>query len=299
MKILPTLRQLRFLVSVVDQCHFGQAALACGVGQSTLSAGIQELEQTLGVQLLERTRRSVVPTAVGRDIAERARGLLNGAEDLVDAALSAQNPLSGPLRLGLIPTIGPFLLPRAMPALREAMPELKLYLREEQTAALVGRLEGGELDAAILALPYRLDGFETIELGQDPFWAAFPKGHAFAGRRSLTPGDLADEDLLLLEDGHCLRDHALAACALESERGDHAFQGTSLHTLVQMVANGLGVTLLPRLAVTAGLLRGLDVGAAPLEDEARARRIGLAFRPTSGRRATFQRLAETLRPFIA
>ncbi|MDB5643333.1 MAG: LysR family transcriptional regulator, partial [Hyphomicrobiales bacterium] len=283
------------LVAVVDERHFGKAAKACLVGQSTLSAAIQELEQVLGVQLLERSRRSVVPTPVGRDIAERARQLLNGAEDLVDMAVAAQDPLSGPLRLGLIPTIGPFVLPRIMRPLRDAFPQLKLYLREEQTAPLLSRLSEGEIDAALIALPYAAPNLEAIEVARDRFWAVFPKRHRFSGRVDVLPSDIAQEDLLLLEDGHCLRDHALAACSLEAARRNHMFQGTSLHTLVQMVASGLGVTLLPQVALEAGLLRGLDVECAPMSGEQNYRSLGLVFRPTSGRRETFEQLAQVLR----
>ncbi len=293
MKILPTLRQLRFLVALVDHCHFGKAAEACLIGQSTLSAGIQELEQILGVRLLERTKRSVVPTPIGRDVAERARALLSDAEELVDAALAAQDPLSGVLHLGLIPTVGPFILPRIMAPLREALPKLKFYLREEQTGVLLSRLEGGDIDAAIIALPYAGD-FEAIEIAQDRFWVVYPKGHKFTGRDTIRPSEIAAEDLLLLEDGHCLRDHALAACTAETARRNNAFQGTSLHTLVQMVGSGLGITLLPQMAVEGGLLRGLDVGCTQLAGEQSFRRIGLAFRSTSGRRATFERLAQEL-----
>ena len=293
MKILPTLRQLRFLVALVEHCHFGKAAEACLIGQSTLSAGIQELEQILGVRLLERTKRSVVPTPIGREIAERARSLLGDAEDLVDVALAAQDPLGGVLHLGLIPTVGPFILPRIMAPLREALPKMKFYLREEQTGVLLSRLEDGDIDAAIIALPYAGD-FDSIEISQDRFWVVYPKGHRFTGRDDIRPSEMASEDLLLLEDGHCLRDHALAACALETARRNNAFQGTSLHTLVQMVGSGLGVTLLPQMAVEGGLLRGLDVGCTPLTGEQNFRRIGLAFRPTSGRRATFEHLAKEL-----
>ena len=165
MKPIPTLRQLRYLVAVVDRCHFGQAATACNVSQSTLSASIQELEELLGASLLERTKRSVVPTALGRSVADRARGLLEGAENLMDLAQAAGAPLSGPLHLGVIPTIGPFLLPKAMPKLREDFPKLQLYLREDQTARLLERLEAGELDAVLLALPYALGDLEVMDLG--------------------------------------------------------------------------------------------------------------------------------------
>jgi LysR family hydrogen peroxide-inducible transcriptional activator len=244
--------------------------------------------------LLERTKRSVVPTPLGLEIADRARGLLKGAEDLVDAARAAQDPMAGPLHLGVIPTIGPFMLPRVMPALRDAFPALKLYLIEDQTARLIAQLHRGTLDAAVLALPYPMEDLETAEIARDPFCVVCPPGHPLGQGGAVRAADMALEDLLLLEDGHCLRDHALAACALEGARRNVAFQGTSLHTLVQMVANGLGVTLLPRMAVEAGVLRGLDLTAVPLDSETPYRRIGLAWRRTSGRKQTFRLLAAAL-----
>ena len=181
MKTLPTLRQLRFLVAVADRRHFGHAAEACFVGQSTLSAAIQELEEGLGVTLIERTRRSVAPTSIGLEIVERARALLKDAEDLVDVALAAQDPLSGPLQLGIIPTVGPFILPKIMPHLHEAAPRLRIYLREEQTAALIGRLEAGRLDAVILALPAPLANVETEDLALDRFHLVCPRRASAGG----------------------------------------------------------------------------------------------------------------------
>ncbi|TCZ60881.1 hydrogen peroxide-inducible genes activator [Roseicella aquatilis] len=299
MLALPTLRQLRYLVAVVERCHFGQAAEACHVSQSTLSAGIQELEDLLGAPLLERTRRSVVPTPLGREIAARAEVLLKGAEDLVDLAAAARDPVSGPLRLGVIPTIGPFLVPRAMPGLRAQFPKLKLYLREDQTARLLAQLQAGTLDAVVLALPYPSEDLETVEIARDRFFVVCPPGHRLCRAGAARAADMALEDLLLLEDGHCLRDHALAACALEGRKRNAGFQGTSLHTLVQMVANGLGVTLLPEMALEAGILRGLDLSALPLEGEAPYRRIGLAWRRSSGRKETFRRLAAALQAELA
>jgi LysR family hydrogen peroxide-inducible transcriptional activator len=292
MKPTPTLRQLRYLVAVVDRCHFGQAAAACSVSQSTLSASIQELEDLLGAPLLERTRRSVVPTPLGRTVADRARGLLKGAEDLVDLAQAARDPLSGPLHLGVIPTIGPFLLPRALPKLRESFPKLQLYLREDQTARLLERLDAGELDAVLLALPYALGDLEVMDLGEDRFSIVQPAGHVPAS-------NIADENLLLLEDGHCLRDQALAACELEGARRNAGFNGTSLHTLAQMVANGLGVTLMPQMALDAGILRGLDVTVRPLAGAVPHRRIGLVWRRSSARAETFRALGEALKAELA
>ncbi|MBN9541317.1 MAG: LysR family transcriptional regulator [Alphaproteobacteria bacterium] len=295
MKPTPTLRQLRYLVAVVDRCHFGQAASACNVGQSTLSAGIQELEDLLGAILLERTKRTVVPTPLGRDLAERARGLLSGAEELVDLARAAREPMAGPLHLGVIPTIGPFLLPRALPRLRETYPKLQLYLREDQTARLIERLEAGELDAVLLALPYALGDLEVMDLGEDRFSVVYPAGHDLPQAEAATPADIAGENLLLLEDGHCLRDQALAACELEGARRNAAFNGTSLHTLAQMVANDLGVTLMPQMALDAGIVRGLDVAVRPLSGKTPHRRIGLVWRRSSARKETFRQLGEALK----
>ena len=298
MRTVPTLRQLRYLVGVVDRCHFGQAAAACNVSQSTLSAGIQELEDLLGAPLLERTKRTVVPTALGRDLADRARDLLKGAEELIDVAQAAREPMAGPLRLGVIPTVGPFLLPRALPQLRETFPKLQLYLREDQTARLLERLNAGELDAVLLALPYALGDLEVMDLGEDRFSVVYPADHRLPASGVATPADIASENLLLLEDGHCLRDQALAACELESARRNTAFNGTSLHTLAQMVANGLGVTLMPQMALDAGIVRGLDVAVRPMADGTSHRRIGLVWRRTSARKETFRRLGEALRPFL-
>ena len=294
MRATPTLRQLRYLVAVVERCHFGQAAEACHVTQSTLSAAIQELEDLLGVPLLERTRRSVVPTPLGHEIAARARVLLKGAEDLLDMAQAAQDPMAGPLRLGVIPTVGPFFLPRVMPGLRAALPALKLYLREDQTARLLAQLQAGALDAALLALPFPLEDMEAQEVARDRFWVVCPQGHELGAMARVRASDMMLDELLLLEDGHCLRDHALAACALEGAQRNSGFQGTSLHTLVQMVANGLGITLLPQMALAAGMLRGLAVSAVPLEAAAPFRSIGLVWRRSSGRKQTFRRLAEVL-----
>lgn len=299
MAALPTLRQLRFLVAVVEKRHFGAAAEECLVSQSALSSAIQELEELLGVKLLERTRRVVIPTAVGLDIAERARALLRGAEELTEAAQAARDPFSGALQLGLIPTIGPFLVPRIMPLLHEKFPSLKIFLREEQSAPILARLDSGQADVAIIALPYPTEGLDVVEIASDRFFVVCPPDHALARLKKVTPRDMSDEDLLLLEDGHCLRDHALAACSLEGARRNSGFQGTSLHTLVQMAANGLGVTLVPQMAIDAGILRGLPLVAVPLAEDAPPREIALAWRPSSSRKLMFRRLGEVLREALA
>jgi LysR family hydrogen peroxide-inducible transcriptional activator len=295
MRNLPTLRQLRFLVAVVERRHFSAAANQFLVSQSTLSAAIVELEDLLGVKLLERTKRVVIPTAIGSELAERAKRLLQSAEDLVDTAESARDPMSGVLQLGVIPTIGPFLVPRIMPVLHKEFPDLKIYLREEQSAPLLARLENGQIDAAIIALPYPCEGLDTMEIAKDRFFLICPTNHRLSGLSAAKLRDMAADDLLLLEDGHCMREHALSACSLEGARRNSGFQGTSLHTLVQMTANGLGVTLAPELAIQAGILRGLDLSVVPLAQGAPAREIALAWRRTSSRKTLLSRLGSVLR----
>ncbi len=291
------MRQLRHLVAVADHGHFGHAAEACLITQSSMSASIKELETLLGKVLIERTRRSVMLTPLGADIVARARKVLTDAEAIVDLVTASGAPLAGPMRLGVIPTIGPFLLPRVLPALRRAYPELKLYLREEQTARLIDGLAGGDLDLLLIAFPYPTPGFETHLFADDPFWVAFPRGHAHGDKERLTAADL--EDVLLLEEGHCLRDHALSACEAARDTALAEFQASSLHTLVQMVDNGLGLTLLPKMAIDAGIVRGTHLTARPLEGAGAARLIGFAWRPSSPRKDVFALLAEFFRDELA
>jgi len=298
-KRLPTLRQLRHFVAVADCGHFGHATEACLVTQSSLSASIKELETGLGQVLIERTRRSVMLTPLGREVLARARKILRDTEDLVDLVAASRGPLHGPLRLGVIPTIGPFLLPRVLPALRRAYPDLRLYLREERTAPLIERLNGGDLDLLLMAFPYPAEGLESHVFADDGFWVAFAKGHGLAAKERVTYADLAGQELLLLEEGHCLRTHALSACRRLGQADAAGFHGTSLHTLVQMVDNGLGLTLLPKMAVDAGITKGARVQVRPLEGRAAARRIGLAWRPSSPRKEEFLRLGEFFRDELA
>ncbi|MBC7953228.1 MAG: LysR family transcriptional regulator [Rhodospirillaceae bacterium] len=292
-KILPTLRQLRYLVALAEHRHFGRAAETCLATQSTLSAGLQELENLLGVILVERTKRKVMLTPLGEEIVARARLVLRGAEDIADLATASAEPLSGPLRLGVIPTIGPYLLPRVLPALRDAYPNLRLYLREDLTARLLERLSSGDLDAVLIALPYDSPEMESMVVSEDPFMLACPPGHALAAKAQIYSADLMDADLLLLEEGHCLREHALAACHLPGPGKNGGIMGTSLATLVQMVANNLGVTLLPQMAVQGGVLAGTNLLTRPLAD-AGNRLIGLAWRPSSPRKAEFRALGDFL-----
>lgn len=298
MSVLPTLRQLRYLIAVVDHRHFGRAAEACHVTQSTLSAGIQELEGLLGVQLVERSRKRVVPTSLGAQVADRARRLVREAGDLVDLCRHS-GPMTGPMRIGVIPTIGPFLLPRLMPVLRREWPDLAPYLREDQTARLLDQLARGDLDVAILAFPWPVGDLAVEEVGDDPFQLALPPDHGLATADRVPVAALADETLLLLEEGHCLREHALAACEMAARQPAHAVYGTSLITLVQMVASGLGVTLLPRIALAAEVVRSADVVLRPLADGGPPRRIGLAWRRESARAADGPTLAAVVRRVVA
>lgn len=292
----PSLRQWQYLVSLAENRHFGRAAEACFVTQSTLSAGIQELETQLGAALVDRTKRKVVLTPLGEEMAGRARELIGQAEDMVLLARAASVPLSGPLRLGVIPTISPFLLPRVLPALRKRFPDLRLFLREDLTARLVEQLQAGKLDLLLIALPYEGGALDTMTLFDDDFLVACREDHPLARRNSVKLDDLSEAPLLLLEDGHCLRDHALAACRLPPSPRRDGFAATSLHTLVQMVDSGLGVTLLPRLALDAGILRGTDVTTRPLHDGAgdASRHIGLAWRRGTQRAKEFTLFGEAL-----
>lgn len=292
--ILPSPQQLRYLVALADHGHFGRAAAACAVTQSTLSAGILALERQLDVALIERgaTRRPVF-TSLGVEVTARARAALMALAEVAEAAAAARDPLSGPLRLGVIPTIGPFLLPRLMPALHAAFPRLRLWLREDQTDRLLAQLGEGRLDLLLLALPCACEGAELEPIAPDPFLLALPASHRLAALPAVPNAALAAERMLLLEDGHCLRDQAQDACGLPRGLGQEGFAATSLHTLVQMAAGGLGLTILPRLAVEGGVLEGTGLLTRPLED-APGRVLALAWRPRSPRAAEFRALAPAI-----
>jgi LysR family hydrogen peroxide-inducible transcriptional activator len=292
---LPTLKQLQYLVALKDHGHFGRAAEACFVTQSTLSAGLRELESLIGITLVERTRRVVRFTPLGLRIADKAQRVLREAEELGDMARAAGKPLSGDLRMGVIPTIAPFLLPRMLPQLRAAWPELKLYLREETTSAACDSLHRGQLDCILLALPYACGDVESEDLFEDRLFVAFPAGDAANLGASIGSDAIDETRLLLLEDGHCLKDHVLAACNRPELRAEAAMLGTSLHTLVQMVDNGLGVTLLPQMALDAGILKDTTIVARPLHADHPSRRIALAWRRGSPREKEFRLLAEALK----
>lgn len=296
--MLPTLRQLQYLKLLAEHASFSRAAEAAHVSQPALSAGVQELEKILGAPVVERTRGNVQLTAVGAEAVKRAGDVLARTEDLVEAARNAGKPLSGRFRLGVIPTVAPFLLPTALPDLKAQYPALRLFIREDLTPRLIAALKAGQLDAAVIALPYGAAGISHARIGDDAILAAAPADHALAAPGAIRPGALKSEDLILLEDGHCLRDHALAAFDLDPPKGDDVFAATSLHTLVQMVGSGLGVSFLPEMAVKAGLADNPSVvvrriaprGGGP----APSREIVVAWRTGSSRAAEARLLAEAM-----
>jgi LysR family hydrogen peroxide-inducible transcriptional activator len=279
---LPTIKQLQYLVALRQHGHFGKAAEACFVTQSTLSAGLRELETLLGVTLVERTRRVVRFTPLGTRVADKAVRVLRESEELADMARAEGQPLHGELRMGVIPTIAPFLLPAMLPRLRSQWPSLKLFLREETSQAACDALHRGQLDCVLLALPYGCGDVDKAVLFDDALYVAYPKGEA-------------PPKPLLLEDGHCLKDQALSACNRPELRAEAAMMGTSLHTLVQMVDNGLGLTFVPELAIQAGILEGTGVDARPLHSNHGFRRIALIWRRSSPREDEFELLAGSLR----
>ena len=294
----PTIKQLQYLVALREHGHFGKAADSCFVTQSTLSAGLRELEALLGVTLVERTRRVVRFTALGEKVADKAVRVLREAEELTEMARADGQPLHSELRMGVIPTIAPFLLPAMLPRLRVEWPSLKLYLREETSQAACEALHRGQLDCVLLALPYPCGDVESAALFDDRLFVAFPDGEAPHGP-SVEVEAIDENRMLLLEDGHCLKDHALAACNRPELRANAAMMGTSLHTLVQMVDNGLGVTFVPAMAIEAGILEGTHVDAKPLRSDLGFRRIALIWRRSSPREAEFQLLAATLRKIMS
>lgn len=292
---MPTLRQLQFLIALRAEGSFVAAAEAVGVTQPSLSAGIKDLESALGAVLVERGRTGAVLTPAGEEAAERAARALGEVEDMVRTVKAAGEPFTGVFRLGAIPTIAPFLLPRALPLLKRKYPKLKLQMREDLTARLVDALRSRTLDAALIALPYEAHGIETAAIADDEFLLLCPDTHELAKRNDLRPELLKSEDVLLLEDGHCLREHALSACKLSPSRRSSEFGATSLHTLVQMVSGGMGVTLLPKIAAEGGAAAGAHVAVRPFAEPIVGRSIGVAWREGGQREAEARELAEVLR----
>ncbi len=290
---LPTIKQLRYFVALEKHKHFGNAAKACFVSQSAFSVAIKELESHLGAQLVDRTNKSVTITRTGREIASHARLCLRDIEYLTELAHNDQQPLTGRFNLGIIPTIAPFILPDLLPELRKNFPDLKLYLREDTTRALHNLLLEGELDLILIALPFKLSNVEILPLYKDPFYLACHEDSKLLNPNDYSLSTLPKESVILLEDGHCLRDHALSACKIRNQDTVSRFAASSLLTLVNMVDSDIGITYLTKMAQNSSLLRNTHIKTYPLEKES-YREIGLAWRKGSAREEEFKLLAETL-----
>ncbi|MFY2765466.1 LysR substrate-binding domain-containing protein [Arenimonas sp. MALMAid1274] len=289
------LRDLRYLVALADVLHFGRAAEACHVSQPTLSTQIKKLEDELGVALVERAPRHVMLTPAGQDIAARARRVLSEVEQMRETARRTSDPEAGTVRLGLFPTLGPYLLPHVVPRIRARFPRLELLLVEEKTEVVLAMLRDGKLDAAVLALPLHEDWLETEFLFEEPFLLAVPEGHPLSHRHDLRLEELSDQHLLLLEEGHCLRDQALEVCALAGAGEKDGFRATSLETLRQMVAAGVGVTLLPTLAVKPPVSPSENIRLIAFRDPPPTRQMAMVWRRSSAMSAFLRQLAAVLR----
>ena len=288
------LKDLRYLVAVADTRHFGRAAERSFVSQPTLSAQLKKLEEYLGVQLIERAPKRVQLTAAGEEIVERARRILEASEEIVELARGHRDPLAGRLRLALLPTIGPYLLPNVAARLRKQLPRLELMLYEYQTDPMLEKLHSGEIDVGILAFPVPMDGLDSYELYREPFMVAMPANHRLAQRNSVRVEDLDQETLLLLEDGHCLRDQALDICSSTDVHEKQDFRATSLETLRQMVAAGVGITLLPELAGRGAYGNARGVAIRPFVKPVPTRTIGAVWRKSSARRAAILALCKQI-----
>lgn len=288
------LRDLSYLVALADLKHFGRAADACFVSQPTLSTQIRKLEDELDVILVERTPRKVLLTEVGRDIAERSRGVLREVEQIRVLARRTRDPEAGSIRLGIFPTLGPYLLPHVIPALRQQFPRLELLLVEEKSETLLRQLREGKLDAAILALPQPDDQLHEHFLFEEPFVLAVPSGHPLAKRRNIKMDDLSDQALLLLDDGHCLRDQALDVCRMAGAGEKSGFRATSLETLRQMVSANVGATLLPVLATKPPVAHSENLQLVPFKGETPSRRIAMVWRRSTAIGSFLEKLAQTI-----
>jgi LysR family hydrogen peroxide-inducible transcriptional activator len=297
----PSLKQLKYLLAVSEWGHFGKAAAACNVTQSTLSAGIHDLENILEVQLFERTKKKVLVTETGQAVIDKARVVLQATRELVEvvAGSSDDQALSGNIRLAVIPTIAPFLLPPLLAQLRKQFPALQLYLREAQTEPALEELYNGRVDAVLMATPYPTAEVSMEPLFEDHFYLACLSDNKLAKYKHLKTKHLEGQPLLLLEDGHCLRQHALSACKLHSADYSMPYQATSLITLVQMVANGLGITLLPEIALKSGLLTNTTIEIKAFSEKDVTRTISLVWRPSSAMTAKFKILSQFIREFHA
>lgn len=289
------LRDLRYLVALADHKHFGKAAAASFVSQPTLSTQIRKLEEELGVPLVERAPRKVMLTPAGRDAAERARRIVAEVEQMKEAARRSQDPEAGTVRLGIFPTLGPYLLPHVVPRIRERFPQLELLLVEEKSEVLLSRLRDGRLDAGLLALPVHDDQLHGEFLFEEPFLLAVPETHPLARRDALKLDELSNQKLLLLEDGHCLREQALEVCRLSGANEKSEFRATSLETLRQMVAADVGITLLPTLAVKPPVARSDNIHLLGFSDSHPSRRIAMLWRKSSAMHGFLLKLAEVFK----
>lgn len=294
MNHLPTTKQLRYFVALEQIGHFGKAADACFVSQPAFSVAIRELENTLNIQLVDRTNKTVTVTSLGRDIAAQARQVLRDLEELVDIAKGNQQPLTGQLKLGVIPTVAPFLLPRLLPALRKSYPDLKLHLKEDLTERVYSSLMNGDLDIILIALPYELRNVTELRLFSDRFYLAHQAHSTLIGPNQHLVSDLPEDSILLLEDGHCMRDHALSACSIKNADKVSKITATSLLTLVQMVDADLGVTYLPEMSLGSSLLRNTNIKTTALGPES-FRDIGLVWRKASTRNEEFELLGRFIK----
>jgi LysR family hydrogen peroxide-inducible transcriptional activator len=288
---LPTVKQLRYFVALEKHQHFGKAARASFVSQSAFSVAIRELESLLGVQLVDRTNKNVTITSIGKEIATQASRCLRDIEYLTSVASSSQEPLSSKLTLGAIPTIAPFILPQLIPSLREVYPDLQLFLREGTTLTIYEQLMNGELDVILIALPYKLAGVEIMPLFTDHFLLACRSRTKFLQPDNYSINDLPPESILLLEDGHCLRDHALSACHIRDQDTVSRFAASSLLTLIEMVDSDLGITFLTEMTKDSMMLSNTDIDTWPLDDDS-YREIGLVWRKNSAQADEFRLLGE-------
>ena len=294
MTALPSLKQLHYLVAVSEQLNFTRAAQSCFVTQSTLSAGLKELEKVLGEQLVERDRQTVLMTQIGLEVTERARAIVTATQDLVDLAARPTAPMTGLLRLGVIPTIAPFLLPQSLPLLGERYPDLRLLLREDLTANLLRRLQDGQLDFALIALPYDTENLLVEPLFDDDLWVVARRDDRDVSKKRVNFTASMSERLLLLEEGHCLRDHALYACSASNRGSSLGVEATSLLTLVQMVESGVGIGLVPEMAVRGGLTQSPELVARPMAKPSPTRTIALVARHSTPRLADLKALKEAI-----
>ncbi|WP_318464183.1 hydrogen peroxide-inducible genes activator [Photobacterium leiognathi] len=298
MNKFPSLKQLHYLITLSETRHFGEAAKKCFVSQSTLSSGIQNLEDLLDCQLIERDNKSLVFTSMGEEVVVRSRELLARSQDLVELSRSSGDGMEGPLRVGCIPTIAPFLLCDLVQEVNRLYPKLNLLLREDTTTNLLAALRNGEMDVLILALPVEINGMSSKVVGRDAFKMVISKNQAERVSVPLRYADLPDESVFLLEKEHCLTEHAVSACRLTTKEKINPFTATSLHTLVQMVANGLGTTFIPQMAIEHGILDNQNLVVIEPPGQAAFREIGLVWRPTSSRLKTFEKLAEIVETLL-